>query len=190
MARSGEDTRERLLNAAYGLFYKEGFSRVGVDAIAAAAGVTKRTLYNHFESKDALVGAVLEHQHQQALARIREWGKSSANTPADFLAAIFEALGGWMATPRWHGSGFTRLTMELADLPGHPARGAARVHKGAVEAWLVQELKQRGSPEPARLAQQVMLLLEGCQSMVLISGDPTYVEAAKEAALRLVEVQD
>ena len=71
MPRSAEATRARILETAYDLFYRQGFARVGVDRIAAAAGITKRTLYAHFPSKDALLAAVLERHHGLALARIR-----------------------------------------------------------------------------------------------------------------------
>ena len=54
MPRSSTDTRERILQAAYELFYAKGFARVGVDAVAEKAGLTKRTLYYHFKSKDDL----------------------------------------------------------------------------------------------------------------------------------------
>ena len=50
-----KDTKGRILSAAYRLFYKQGFSRVSVDAIADLAGVTKRTIYYHFDSKDEIV---------------------------------------------------------------------------------------------------------------------------------------
>ena len=62
MRRQGKDTKRRIIDAAYELFYKDGFARAGVDAIAERAGVTKRTLYQHFDSKDALVAAVLDIQ--------------------------------------------------------------------------------------------------------------------------------
>lgn len=185
MPRPARATRSRILSAAYELFYKEGFARVSMDAIAEAGGVTKRTLYYHFVSKDALAAAVLDHQHLHALARIQRWSKSSAETPADYLAALFEQLEIWTSEPRWHGSGFTRLTMELADLPGHPVRDAARQHKSAVEGWLASELKRLGARHPKRLARQVMLLIEGCLSLILIHGDTSYVSAAAQAADQL-----
>jgi len=187
MSRSTPDTQDRILSAAYGLLYKEGFSRVSVDAIAAAAGVTKRTLYYHFASKDALVAAVLDHQHAFALAQIQEWASESAETPAAFLAELFAALGAWAREPRWLGSGFTRLTMELADLPGHPARRAAHQHKAAVETWLTDRLAALGASQPVDLAREVMLLTEGCLSLILIHGDPSYAEAGARAAMRLAE---
>ena len=58
MPRHAERTRRRILDAAYELFYRKGFARVGVDEMAAFAGLTKRTLYYHFKSKDELLAAV------------------------------------------------------------------------------------------------------------------------------------
>ena len=52
MPRSAERTRKRILEGAYKLFRRQGYSRVTMDAIAAEARFTKRTLYHHFNSKD------------------------------------------------------------------------------------------------------------------------------------------
>jgi AcrR family transcriptional regulator len=59
MARSSDPTRARILSAANNLFYAEGIRAVSVDAVAAKAGLTKKTLYYHFRSKDDLVAAYL-----------------------------------------------------------------------------------------------------------------------------------
>ena len=185
MPRSASTTRSRVLSAAYELFYKEGFARVSMDAIADASSVTKRTLYYHFESKDALAAAVLHHQHLYALAQIQRWGKGSAEDAADFLTTLFEQLENWASKPRWHGSGFTRLTMELADVAGHPIRNAAHQHKAAVEDWLAGELRRLDAPCPNQLARQVMLLIEGCMSLTLIHRDTAYVSVAAQAATQL-----
>ena len=187
MARAARQTKPRILAAAYRLFYAEGFARVSVDAIAEAAGITKRTLYYHFDSKDSLVAAVLDHQHLHALGQIQLWGGETARTPAEFLKRLFGQLEIWASRPKWLGSGFTRLTMELAHLPGHPARHAAHQHKAAIEEWLAGELKRLGSPDSRQLARQTMLLIEGCLSLILIHGDTGYAAAAAEAAGRLAE---
>lgn len=187
MVSSADDTKSRILGAGYELLYKEGFSRVSMDAIAEAAGVTKRTLYYHFDSKDTLVASVLEHQHQFVLMQIQRWGKKSSGTAAEYLTALFEDLENWASQPRWMGSGFTRITMELAHLPGHPARRAANQHKSAVENWLSSELKALGVQDPYELARQVMLLIEGCMSLILIHRDVGYAKSAARAAVRLIE---
>lgn len=185
MPRSSDATRDHILTAAYDQLYKEGFARVTMDAIARSAQVTKRTLYYHFDSKDALVAAVLNQQRVHALAHIRSWANDSAADPADFLAGLFTQLGRWSSQPGWLGSGFTRLTMELADMPGHPARRASHHHKLAVEMWLADKLAALGARDAPELARQVMLLIEGCLSLILIHGDPTYAAAAAKAARRL-----
>ena len=186
MTSSAKETRHRILEAAYALFYREGFGRVGVDAIAGEAGVTKRTLYYHFDSKDALIGAVLEHQHGYALARIQRWAEPAPDDPVHMVETLFARLERWASQPRWLGSGFTRITMELADLPGHPARAAARRHKAAIEDWLAGRLAEQGVAAPQETARQIKLLLEGCLSLILIHGDSSYAKSAAAAAKRLV----
>jgi AcrR family transcriptional regulator len=71
MPRSARKTRQTILDAAYVQFRRRGYTRVSVDGIAAAARVTKRTLYYHFRSKDDLLEAVLEAQHELALTTFR-----------------------------------------------------------------------------------------------------------------------
>ncbi len=186
MTSSAEETRRGILDAAYGLFYREGFGRVSVDAIAEAAGVTKRTLYYHFSSKDSLAGAVLERQHARALRRIQSWAEPATADPLEMIDQIFGKLEDWAARPKWLGSGFTRITMELADLPGHPARAAAHQHKAAIEDWLAERFAAMDVDAPQETARQVKLLLEGCLSLMLIHGDTSYAKSAKAAARTLV----
>lgn len=111
MTTQHSDTKERLLTEAYALFYKKGFARVSVDAIAEAAGVTKRTLYYHYDSKDALAAAVLAHRQAFALAQVQNWTDGSAENAEAFLSTLFQRLEAWAAKPRWLGSGFSRLTV-------------------------------------------------------------------------------
>lgn len=187
MPRNSAVTRARILDAAYRLLYRRGFARVSMDDIAEAAGITKRSIYFHFESKDQLVGAVLEAQQRQALAMFEVWGRQASSSPAGFLSNLFIQLRRWAESPRWQGSGYTRLTMELADLPGHPARKAAHKHKAAMEEWLAVKLASLGARNSKRLAREAMLLAEGCISLILIHGDPGYASAAAAAAKRLAD---
>jgi AcrR family transcriptional regulator len=183
--RNSADTKRRIIDAAYGLFYRGGFARAGVDDIAEAAGVTKRTLYYHFDSKDALVEAVLATQNELALARIESWAQRVTGDPTSMVERLFAEFAAWARQPQWRGSGFTRAAMEFAHLPGHPARVAARRHKARVEAWLADQF---GAGDKTRqLARQVMLLLEGCHSLILIHGDAAYADAAATAARSLLD---
>jgi hypothetical protein len=84
--------------------------------------------------------------------------------------------------PRWEGAGFTRLVMELADLPGHPARAVAREDKATVETWIASELAARNVPNATAKAGQLQLILEGCFALLVIHGDAAYIRHAAAAA--------
>lgn len=186
MPRSSQRTRARILDAAYILIRRKGYTRVSMDEIASATRVTKRTLYYHFESKDALLAAMLEAQHHLATAAFKTFGDSLKGSPQAIIDALFKDLAAWSDTPRWAGSGFTRLVIELADLRGHPARLIARRHKAALEDQLADLLARAGVASPRRRAREVWLLSEGAISLILVHGDSSYAAAAARAARQLV----
>lgn len=186
MPRSSDQTRKRVLDAAYRLFRRQGYSRVSMDEIAAATRVTKRTLYYHFESKDQLLAHVLEAQHQLALAAFKTFGDRLSGSPEAIIDGLFRELAVWADRPRWAGSGFTRLVIELADLPGHPARLIARRHKAMLEAHLAELLVRSGVEQAAEIAREVWLLSEGAISLILVHGDRGYAAAAARAAQTLL----
>lgn len=187
MPRPSRQTRERILEGAYRQFRQKGHTRVSMDEIAAAAGVTKRTLYYHFESKDALLAAMLEAQHQLALAAFKTFGEQLFGSPQRIVDALFHDLAVWADTPRWAGSGFTRLVVELADLPGHPARLIARRHKAMLEALFADVLRRAGVVRARERAREIWLLSEGAISLMLVHGDRRYARAAAAAAKELLK---
>ena len=186
MPRDSTKTRQRILDAAYELFRRKGYTRVSMDEIAAAAAVTKRTLYYHFQSKDQLLAAVLEAQHHLALAAFKTFGDKLAGSPEQIVEALFRDLAVWSDRPRWAGSGFTRLVIELADLPGHPARTIARRHKAMLEAHFAEVLARAGVERPRETAREIWLLSEGAISLILVHRDRGYAAAAAIAAKKLI----
>ncbi len=182
--RGGKDrTRRRIIDAAYESFWRAGYTRTNVDGIAARAGITKRTLYAHFRSKDDLLAAVLARYHELAQERLKRIGDRMPADAEGLIESFFGQLAGWAsASPRWSGSGFTRLVIELADLPGHPARAIARRAKAATEAWLAERLQRARIGEPRDRARDLMLLMEGAMVLMLIHGDRRYIDAAARAA--------
>ena len=186
--RSSEATRTRILDAAYGLFRRRGYTRVSMDEIAAATAVTKRTLYYHFRSKDELLAAVLETQHRLALAAFRTFGDSLGGSTEAIVDTLFRDLAAWADKPRWAGSGFTRLVVELADLPGHPARVIARRHKAMLEAHLAELLARAKVASPRETAREIWLLSEGAISLMLVHRDRSYAAAAALAAKKLLRL--
>jgi AcrR family transcriptional regulator len=187
MARSPVPTRDRIVSAASALFYNEGIKSVSVDAVAARAGLTKRTLYYHFKSKDDLVAAYLAGRDQPNLELFKKWfTEAEGGLPAK-VEAIFRILARSARHPKWKGCGFLRTSAELANLPGHPAIKIGAAHKKKFEDWLRVTLEAEGIGKASRLARQILLLLDGSFAVVLLHRDPSYMETAGEAAFSLTE---
>jgi len=180
-------TRERIVAAASELFYAEGIRAVSVDAVAERAGLTKRTLYYHFASKDDLIDAYLEAREQPNLARFRRWYEEGEGSVAERVRNMFRRLAMAARHPKWKGCGFLRASAELAGMPGHPAirRGAA--HKKDFELWLKGLFETDGVTGASELARQVVLLLDGSFAVVLLHRDASYMESAGDAAFELIE---
>jgi len=101
MARSAAQTRQRILDAAYALFWRQGFLRVSMDEIAGRTNVTKRTLYQHFRSKDDLITATLAHSSELAIATL-ERIRLPMNREA-MIDSLFGQIEDWAAKPRCPG---------------------------------------------------------------------------------------
>jgi AcrR family transcriptional regulator len=188
MPRAETSTRDRIVNAATKLFYGEGVRSVSVDAVAEKAGVTKRTLYYHFRSKDDLIAAYLATRDQPSLALFKRWFDETDGDLGERTRAIFVHLARSASHPKWKGCGFLRTSAELANQPGHPAMKVGMQHKKRVESWLSEKYASMGTiAEPLQLARQVVLLMDGSFALVMLHRDPTYMVAAGDAARSLVE---
>jgi AcrR family transcriptional regulator len=180
-------TRDRILKAATILFQGLGVRAVSVDAVAEKAGLTKRSFYYHFRSKDDLIAAWLEARDEPNLALFQDWFAKAEGAVADRVESIFHHLAQSARHPKWKGCGFLRTSVELVDRPGHPAVVAGRRHKKRVEDWLAGVFQEHlAEGEARRLARQIVLLLDGAFAVVLLHRDPTYLESAGEAAASLV----
>jgi AcrR family transcriptional regulator len=187
MAAPALSTRDRIVSAASKLFYSEGIRAVSVDAVAEKAGITKRTLYYHFASKDDLIAAYLDMRDQPNLALFKRWFSETEGDVADKVRGVFYALAKSARHPRWKGCGFLRTSAELANMPGHPAMKIGAAHKRRVEDWFnsVFEAAELGA-QPRMLARQTILLLDGSFAVVLLHRDPSYMETAGDAAHALI----
>jgi AcrR family transcriptional regulator len=159
---------------------------VSVDAVADQAGITKKTLYYHFASKDELIAAYLQSQDQPTLDLYARWFSETDGAAADKVKGLFSNFGRATDTPRWKGCGFLRTTAELANTPGHPAIKVGAAHKKRFETWLSGELRELGVITSEAVARQVMILLDGAAAVMLIHRDVGYVEAAGSLAAELV----
>ncbi|MBS0641682.1 MAG: TetR/AcrR family transcriptional regulator [Proteobacteria bacterium] len=185
-ARGGvQATRQAILEAAQALFYGVGIRAATMEDIAARAGVTKRTLYYYFRSKDDLIAACLDKLGEVERDRFASVLSPSAGSLEARVRSLFATLARDVRDPRWKGCCFARAAGELAGLPGHPGILAARKHRQAFEAWLRRVLAAEGLAEPAVLSRRFLLLLDGAIVQGFLHHDPEYVLEAGEMATLL-----
>jgi AcrR family transcriptional regulator len=186
MVKRSNTTQAQIIQAADDLFYGEGIRSASMDAIAARAGVTKRTLYYHFRSKDDLIAAYLQARDEPTLSRYEVWLDATRGTLAEQIAGVFHRLARVAKAATWKGCGFQRAAAELAGSPGHPALKIGSAHKKKFESWLTGRITAEGLDNAALRARQVMIVLDGAVAQMLIHRDPSYVQAAGELAAALL----
>lgn len=174
---------QRVLDVASRLFYDQGIHAVGVDTIAAEAGITKKTIYDRFRSKDNLVALYL-HRRDHAF---REWMRSWAVEHPDPvpLLATFDASRAWMDRYGPRGCAFVNASGELGD-PEHPAHRITRDHKTWLRSYLHDLAVDAGLDDPDTLAAQLLTLHEGATVLYSVGADPDAPQTARLAAATLL----
>lgn len=179
-------TRERILNAAFALFYKGGFHATGVDRVVEAAGVTRMTLYKYFPSKEDLIIAVLERRNVQWMEWFKQRVEALAIEPKERLLAIYDALLEWFSEEDFCGCAFINAAAEFSSRE-HPAHRIAADHVHAIRAYIYELCLTSGVKEAQLLATQLTLLADGAIVVAYVGGDLQCATLAKEAARTLLE---
>ncbi|MFD4986255.1 TetR/AcrR family transcriptional regulator [Streptomyces sp. NPDC058374] len=171
----------RILAAAEELFYERGITAVGVDLIAEHSGVTKRTLYNQFGSKDHLLAAYLTARDQRWRSLVRAAVEAAGDDPVAAVTAPFDALRSWLGASA-RGCAFINALAELPD-PSHPAHRIAADQK----RWLLHLFEELAAAadraHPATLATQLLVLHEGAVALRPLSLGTLAVSADLARAL-------
>jgi len=168
---AADPPRERLLRAAAELFYAEGVNATGVDRLCRAAGVSKRSMYQLFETKDALVAESLDRVGPATAARYLP-ADPGALSPRDAVLHVFEAADAATAEPGFHGCPFVTTATELRDA-GHPASVVARRHKAALTGYFVAQARRGGAADPETLGAQLTLVFDGAAARAVVRGEGT-----------------
>jgi len=175
-------TRERLLETAKEVFYREGFHAVGLDGILADVGVTKTTFYNHFDSKDDLILGVLTAHDQWWRKVFAERLRARAgDDPAAQLRAIFDVLDEFITAETFNGCIFINVSVEFPR-PHAPAHRAAAEHKELMGAFLRDLALRAGARDPVALAEELALLMEGSYVTRQVTGNRRAAAIGRRAA--------
>lgn len=158
-----------------------------MDGIAERAGLTKMTLYAHFDSKDELVAAYLSERDRRWREHVEE-ALARHDAPAERLLAVFDTYNEWLVAGGLRGCGFVNFSAEFPDR-GHPGRAVVRGHKEGVRSLLGGLATELGAGAPESLAEHLFFILEGAYVAGALEGDEEYVAHARLLAEALVAAE-
>lgn len=188
------ERREQLVSVAFGLFYRYGVHAIGINRVIAESGVAKKTLYNHFPSKEALVAATVEYRDRQFSSWI-EGRTQLAPDGQSAILALFDALDDWFNEREklvhpFHGCYFINVSAEFSDL-NHPVHQQCASHKRAMLGLISGYISQIFSDEKTvvTLSEAVATLKEGATVQAHVMGDLKAAVKAKAIAEELLKAR-
>ncbi|MBB6471071.1 TetR family transcriptional regulator [Sphaerisporangium rubeum] len=181
-----DTVRERILSTAGELFYAGGICATGVDRLSEAAGVSKRSLYQRFGGKDALIAEYLSASGTAVTGRLLP-PEDDATPPRDRVLALFTTLCERSREPGFRGCPMLNAAAELPD-PAHPARVVALEQKLRMRDFFSRQAAAMGAEDPGSLADQLLMLFDGAMSYVLVRATPV-PESVVTAARALLDAQ-
>ena len=190
-AQNPLDVRERILECASTLFYRQGVRAVGVDLVVEKAGVAKTSLYRHFRTKDDLVVAFLQREDVDFWTTWDGVAAKHANDPAAELEAHMHWIGERLSRSNYRGCPQINVSAEFPE-QDHPARQVARSHMHGLRARLDAIARRLDVARPDDLAAQLALLINGAfvssellatddATRILLSSTHALIEAARQA---------
>jgi len=172
-------TRERILDASYDLFSRQGVQAVGIDAIITRSGVARQTLYRHFDSKQDLVLAFLERREERwTMEWLQGEAKRRATDPRERLLAIFDVFDGWFRRDDFEGCSFINVMLEMAD-PADPIHRAGIAYLAGIRNFLEGLAREAGITDAGAFARKWHILMKG-SIIAAAEGDRDAAQRARE----------
>ena len=152
--------RDHLIDTALELFRRHGYQATGIEKILATAGVSKPTLYRHFDSKDELILAALAKWDVESRAWLQGEMEKGGSLPRQHILALFDALERWFDTVGFQGCLFINATVEFAERD-NPVHRLAAEHKRSFAAYVRDLVAAAGARDPGEVTAQLMILMDG-----------------------------
>ena len=184
--------RSAILVAAADQFRVHGYETASMDAIAALAQVSKRTVYNHFSSKEDLIAATVEYCDQQYFSwldlRLHEAtpGRDALYAMLDAFDDLFQGLD--QSKPLFLGCYFINVSAEFSN-PDHDIHKLCARNKEAMLRWITHHtsLAITSRESIVQISETIAMLLEGAIIQAHVLGDLHAARKAKAVVKLLLD---
>jgi len=178
--------RDRILDTAARLFYRDGYRATGIDRIIAESGVAKMSLYRHFASKNDLIFEYLQRRHDFWM----DWFESSVRrrlAARPNLDVMADTLGEWFEGEDFRGCAFINMVAESGGGAGDDPRllEQAVSHKASLQDFVRVIAKELGLDQPEAVAEEAIICIEGMIVRAQTTHDAAVVRAGRHTLARL-----
>jgi AcrR family transcriptional regulator len=177
--------RDRIMQTASELFYRNGIRAVGVETIASEAGTNKMSFYRNFASKDELVAEYLRGEERESLLWWDETLAAHAGNPRQQIESLFDVLVKNTCCVESRGCALANAAVEITE-PDHPARPVIENYKAEMRRRFRGLARDMNAREPETLGDSLMLLWEGAYLTRVTMGRHGPVQGAAKAARALI----
>lgn len=184
--RGRQSPEERLIDAGKRIFCRRGIHATGIAEILKAAGVSRKTLYELFGSKDQLIQAVLERDGAEWRAWFSERVAAQQGSPRDRLLAVFDILGEWFSSAEFFGCPFINAVAEH-DKVTLPMQQLALAHRQGISAILIDLVRAAGAPDPEALTEKLSILMDGATVTAMVTRDIGVTGWTREMARAIID---
>tara|TARA_R110000850_G_scaffold36909_9_gene97276 strand:- start:535 stop:1116 length:582 start_codon:yes stop_codon:yes gene_type:complete len=183
-----DETRRKIVAAADQLFYEQGFEKASFADIARVVEISRGNFYYHFKTKDALLGAVIEHRLDERRAMLSRWQQQEAD-PVIRIKNFINILIANQTQIMAFGCPVGSLCSELAKLD-HTLRTEAAQLFTLFAEWLEDQLVQLGYHDQASdIAMHLLMRSQGVASLANVFQDADFVRREVEAMTQWLEDQ-
>lgn len=184
--KSRASPEERLIAAGQRLFCRQGIHATGIARLLAEAGVSRKTLYERFGSKERLLHVVLEREGETWRTWFGRGLAATRGTPRERLLAAFDLLAEWFQQPNFYGCAFINAVAEN-DKIALPLRELAIAHREETNRLLLDLARQTGAAEPELLVEKLSMLIDGAIVTAMVTRQPEAAVYAKQAAADILQ---
>jgi AcrR family transcriptional regulator len=179
-----EGKKLEIVKYAFGRFYEAGFHATGMEAALAGSGISKRTLYKYFSSKEELIEAVLRLYSKGVVHELFD--------PVAHISDPREQIIEFFDVSKIAGRMLTRGCLGMKAAQEYAGKHEGIVELGIVassrgEVKFLELCKRAGFAKPQRLAKQLNLLLQGALALSHASGETSAFLLAKDVASMVLD---
>lgn len=178
--------REHLIETAIEVFSEHGFHATGIDTLLERAGMSKRTLYTYFRSKEELILAVLRHKDGLLRNQLMSTVNKVGGDPETRLLAIYDVAEAWFKQKDFFGCIFINAVGEYAS-DDSPIRQISIEYKRLMRSYILSLCSQLEIESPNDLADALALIFEGAIVTAQVSNNSQSAKTAKKVAATLIK---